>query len=84
LSLADCYSIAFVGVGLVYMVGHLPGVWNWTIFLVQSTFHGPHYPWNDRTRSYQLRQGIYSVHRGNHPGAETPQMGARSGRHKHA
>ena len=54
LSLADCYAIAFMGVGLVYIVSHLAPVWNWTAFMVQSLIHGPRYPWSDRTRGYQV------------------------------
>jgi hypothetical protein len=54
LSLADCYSIAFMGVGLVYIVSHLAGVWNWTSFLIQWTLHGPRYPSYDHTRGYEI------------------------------
>jgi hypothetical protein len=54
LSLADCYSIAFTVLGLVYIVSHLAPVWNWTWFTLQSLIHGPRYPWNDRTRGYQI------------------------------
>lgn len=54
LSLADCYSIAFMGVGLVYIISHAAGVWSWTSFMVQSMIHGPRYPWNDRTRGYEI------------------------------
>lgn|GEM_PF-723385 len=54
LSLADCYSIAFLGVGTVYMVGHLPGVWNWSLFFGRSILHRLNYPFNDPTRSYEI------------------------------
>ena len=54
LSLADCYSIAFLGVGTVYMVGHLPGVWNWSLFFARSIFHRLNYPLNDPARSYDI------------------------------
>lgn len=54
LSLADCYSLGFVLIGLVYVVSHLAGVWNWTSFLIQSLVHGPHYPWSDRTRRFEI------------------------------
>jgi hypothetical protein len=54
LTLADCYAIAFIGLGTVYIVSHLAPVWNWTAFMVQSLIHGPRYPWSDRTRGYQI------------------------------
>ena len=54
LSLADCYSIAFVGIGLVYIVGHAAGVWNWTIFFLHSIIHGPRSPFGDRSRGYEV------------------------------
>jgi hypothetical protein len=54
LSLADCYSIIFMCVGLCYIVGHAAGVWNWTVFMLNSMIHGPRYPWNDRGRGYEI------------------------------
>jgi hypothetical protein len=54
LSLADCYSIGFTVLGLIYIVSHLAPVWNWLWFMLQSLIHGPRYPWSDRTRGYQI------------------------------
>lgn len=54
LSLSDFYSLGFVLVGLFYVISHLAGVWNWTTFLFQSLIHGPHYPWGDSTRRYEI------------------------------
>lgn len=54
LTLADCYSIAFVGIGLVYIVGHAAGVWNWTTFFLHSLIHGPRSPFGDRSRGYEV------------------------------
>ena len=54
MSLADCYSLAFVVLGVIYIVSHLTGVWNWTWFALQSLIHGPRFPWNDRAQGYQI------------------------------
>ncbi|HXS67217.1 MAG TPA: hypothetical protein VN761_00140 [Candidatus Polarisedimenticolia bacterium] len=54
LTLADCYSIAFVGIGLVYIISHAAGVWNWTTFFLHSLIHGPRYPFGDRSRGYEV------------------------------
>jgi hypothetical protein len=54
LSLADCYSIAFTVLGVVYIVSHLAPVWNWLWFALQSLIHGPRFPWNDRTQGYKI------------------------------
>src|ERR1041384_6909352 len=35
LGLADCYSIAFIGVGLFYSVGHAAQVLNWMHYLLR-------------------------------------------------
>jgi hypothetical protein len=54
LTLADCYSIAFVGIGLVYIISHAAGVWNWTTFFLHSLIHGPRSPFADRSRGYEV------------------------------
>jgi hypothetical protein len=54
LTLADCYSIAFVGIGLVYIVSHAAGVWSWTTFFLHSLIHGPRYPFGDPARGYEV------------------------------
>jgi hypothetical protein len=54
LTLADCYSIAFTGVGLVYIVSHLAGAWNWTMYFLRWIFHRQYIPWGDPNRGYQI------------------------------
>ena len=51
---ADCYSIAFVGIGLVIVISRAAGVWNWTTFFLYSLIHGPRYPFGDRSRGYEV------------------------------
>ena len=36
MALVDCYSIAFIAIGLFYGVSHLPQVLNWTHFFLKS------------------------------------------------
>lgn len=40
LSLVDCYSIAFMGVGLFYIASHLPQVLNWAHYFLKSAASG--------------------------------------------
>lgn len=40
MSLTDCYSIAFMGVGLFYIASHLPQVLNWMHFLLKVAASG--------------------------------------------
>ncbi|HEY2081366.1 MAG TPA: hypothetical protein VGI88_01170 [Verrucomicrobiae bacterium] len=54
LTLADCYSLAFTGVGLVYIVSHLAGVWNWTMYFLRWIFHRQYIPWSDPNRGSQI------------------------------
>jgi len=54
LTLADCYSLAFTGVGLVYIVAHLAGAWNWSMYFLRWVFHRQHIPWSDPNRGYQI------------------------------
>ncbi len=44
ISLADCYSIAFVGVGLFYLVGHLAQVLTWAHYLLRLAVARPGTP----------------------------------------
>ena len=54
LSLADCYSIAFLGMGLFFAVSHLASVWNWSLFLARWIFHSSYYVWNAREHGHEL------------------------------
>jgi len=54
LTLADCYSLGFTGLGVVYIVGHLAGAWNWTMYFFRWLFHGQYIPWADPGRGYQI------------------------------
>jgi hypothetical protein len=54
LTLADCYSLAFTGVGLVYIVSHLAGAWNWTMYFLRWMFHRQFIPWADPNRGAQI------------------------------
>ena len=54
LTLADCYSFAFAGLGLVYIVSRSAGVWNWTMYFLRWLFHHQYVPWDDPGRGYQI------------------------------
>lgn len=36
LSLADCYSVAFMGIGLFYIASHFPQVLNWAHYFLKT------------------------------------------------
>ncbi len=40
LSLSDCYSIAFIGVGVFYIASHLPQVLNWAHYFLKTAASG--------------------------------------------
>ena len=40
MSLVDCYSIAFMAVGLFYVSGHLPQVLNWAHYILKAKASG--------------------------------------------
>jgi hypothetical protein len=54
LSLADCYSVAFIGLGVVYVISHLPGVWNW----VRVWIHGPRFLQYGDGRGYETANAL--------------------------
>jgi len=58
LTLADCYSLSFVGLGMVYIVGHSAGAWNWTMYFLRWLFHRQYTPWSDPGRGYEI-MGIF-------------------------
>jgi hypothetical protein len=56
LSLADCYSVAFILVGLFYVAGHSPGILNWGIYLIRSGASGSETAWKNQTTFYSIAQ----------------------------
>ena len=58
LSLVDCYSIAFMGIGLFYMASHFPQVLNWTHFLFTSAASGSGYSWKEQVKGYDVSQAF--------------------------
>jgi hypothetical protein len=40
LSLSDCYSITFIGIGVFYIASHLPQVLNWAHYFLKSAASG--------------------------------------------
>jgi len=53
LSLVDCYSIAFMSVGLFYISSHLPQVLNWAHFFLKTAASG-HGASEDTYRGYDV------------------------------
>ena len=58
LSLADCYSIAFIGVGLFYISSHLPQVLNWTHFLFKMAASSPGSDWKEQVPWYDVSRAF--------------------------
>lgn len=58
MSLADCYSIAFIGVGLFYVVSHFPEVLNWGHYWFQAAASNAGSTWSDGLNKYQITQAI--------------------------
>lgn len=54
LSLTDCYSIAFMGVGLFYIASHFPHVLNWTHYLLKMAASRPDGSWRDEVKWYDV------------------------------
>jgi hypothetical protein len=54
LTLADCYSFAFAGLGLIYIVSRLAGAWSWTMYFLRWLFHREYTPWYDPGRGHQI------------------------------
>ncbi len=54
LSLVDCYSIAFMAVGLYYSTSHLPQVLNWTYYLFKTAAGSRVDSWQDRAPGYDM------------------------------
>ena len=58
LSLIDCYSIAFMGVGLYYVVSHLPQVLSWTHYLFKAAATSPGGTWKEGVSWYEVIQAF--------------------------
>lgn len=56
LSLVDCYSIAFMAVGLFYIASHLPAVLNWTHYLFKTAASSSGNSWKDDVKWYDVWQ----------------------------
>lgn len=58
LTLADCYSVAFIGAGLLYACTHLPEVLNWAFYLTKmSRFHSDEH-WQQQVKWYEVSQVV--------------------------
>ncbi|NLI83705.1 MAG: hypothetical protein GX443_18785 [Deltaproteobacteria bacterium] len=54
MSLVDCYTIAFVAVGLSYISSHLPQVLNWTHYLIKAAASSPGDTWKEGVEWYNV------------------------------
>jgi hypothetical protein len=57
LSLVDCYSVAFIGVGLFYIASHLPQVLNWGHYVFKAATSRPGDTWKQEVQWY----GVWSA-----------------------
>ncbi len=55
-SLADCYSIAFMGMGLFYLTRHLPMALNLAHFIFKASASAGGGSWRDETSGYEISQ----------------------------
>jgi hypothetical protein len=60
LTLADCYSVAFIGVGLLYIANGVPQVLNWSHYLFRMAASTPGNGWKDQVNFYQVSQVFLS------------------------
>ena len=58
MSLVDCYSIAFMSVGLLYIVSHLTPVLNWTHYLFKTAASTPSNAWKEQVSWYDVAQAF--------------------------
>jgi len=54
LSLVDCYSVAFIGIGLFYIASHFPQVLNWTHYLFKAAASQPGDTWKQGVQWYDV------------------------------
>lgn len=57
-SLVDCYSVAFIGIGLFYIASHFPQVLNWAHFLFTSAASSAGDSWKEGVRGYDISQAF--------------------------
>jgi hypothetical protein len=58
LSLVDCYSVAFIGIGLFYIASHFPQVLNWAHYLFTSAASSAGDSWKEGVRGCDLSQAF--------------------------
>lgn len=58
LSLIDCYSIVFIGLGVYYIANHFPQVLNWTHYLLRMAASYPGDTWKEKVRWYDVSQAV--------------------------
>ena len=58
LSLVDCYSIAFMAVGLFYISSNLPQVLNWTHYLFKMAATSAGSSWKEDVKWYDVSQAF--------------------------
>jgi len=54
LSLVDCYSVAFMGIGLFYVASHFPQVLNWAHYLFKAAASKPGDTWKEGVQWYDV------------------------------
>jgi len=54
LSLVDCYSVAFIGLGLFYIAGYFPHVLNWVHYLFKLAASRPGDTWKQEVPWYDV------------------------------
>lgn len=58
LSLVDCYSIAFMGVGLIYISSHLPEVLNWGLYIFKTSADGTRDSWSEKFIGHDMMRSV--------------------------
>jgi len=61
LALADCYTVAFIGVGLFYICSHLPQVLNWGHYLFKMSASSPGTSWKEQVQWYDVSQAVITL-----------------------
>ena len=57
-TLADCYSVAFIGVGLLYLANGLPQVLNWSHYMFKLAASTSGDSWKSQVDFYQVSQAF--------------------------
>ncbi len=58
LSLIDCYSVAFIGIGLFYIASHFPQVLNWAHYLFKAAASQPGSTWKGGVQWYNVSSAL--------------------------